>query len=212
MSEEVLDRRVRRSRRQLADALLELIVEQGYDAITIQAIADRADVNRATFYLHFSSKEELLLAALRERFDELVAMMDAVAPPEPPWSNEAYDRLLFEHIAEHAALYRALLGERGLGLVIHQVIAYIAQVIDRDLREQMPEGVQLDAPAPVVSHFYAGALFALIKWWLEQEMPLPAAEMAKLSDRLCSQGVMGLLSTAAVQHEAAAAMHSSYCR
>lgn len=207
MSEEVIDRRVRRSRRRLADALLELIVEEGYDAITIQEIADRADVNRATFYLHFSSKEALLLAALRERFDELVAMMDAVAPTEPPWSNEAYDRLLFDHVAEHAALYRVLLGDHGLGLVIHQVIAYIAQVIDRDLREQMPVGAQLDAPTPVVSHFYAGAIFALIKWWLEQDMPLSAAEMAKLSDRLCTEGVLGLISTAAVSRQATAAAH-----
>lgn len=193
MTAEVVDRRVRRSRRQLADALLELIVEKGYDTLTIQEIADRADVNRATFYLHFSSKEELLLAALRERFDELVAMMDAVTPTDPPWNNEAYDRLLFEHVAEHAALYRVLLGDHGLGLVIHQMITYIAQVIERDLREQMPAGAQLDAPAPVVSHFYAGALVALIKWWLEQAMPLPAAEIARLSDRLCTKGVLGVI-------------------
>jgi AcrR family transcriptional regulator len=190
---DTLDRRVRRSRRQLANALLALVVEKGYDAITIQEIADRADLNRATFYLHFNGKEELLIAALRERFDELVSAMDALPPSDPPWANAAYDLLLFEHIAGHAALYKMLLGEHGLGLVIHQVIAYIAQVIERDLSVEMPAGTRLDAPPPVVSHFYAGALYALIKWWLDQGMPYTPAEMAAYTGRLCTEGVLGVL-------------------
>ncbi len=193
MTDDSTDRRVRRSRRQLAQALLDLIVEKGYDAITIQEIADRADLNRATFYLHFASKEELLMAALRDRFDELVAAMDAIAPTDPPWDNQAYDRLLFEHIAEHAALYTVLLGDRGLGMVSHQVITYMAQVIERDLRTQMPGGAALTAPVPAVSYFYAGGLYAVIKWWLEQGMPYSPAEMAALTDRLCTHGVLGVV-------------------
>ncbi len=191
MLEDFSDRRVRRSRRQLAQALLDLIAEKGYEAITIQEIADRADLNRATFYLHFASKEDLLIAALRDQFDALVTAMDAIAPTDPPWDNQAYDRLLFEHIADHADVYGALLGAHGLGLVIHQVITYMAQVIERDLHTQMPESAALNAPAPVVSYFYAGGLFALIKWWLEQGMPLPPQEMAALTNRLCARGVMG---------------------
>lgn len=197
MIEDSSDRRVRRSRRQLAQALLDLIAEKGYEVITIQEVADRADLNRATFYLHFASKEELLIAALRDQFDELVTAMEATAPADPPWGNEDYDRLLFEHIAEHAAVYSALLGAHGLGLVIHQVITYMAQVIERDLHTQMPAGVSLRAPAPVVSYFYAGGLFALIKWWLEQGMPLPPEEMAVLTNRLCTRGVMGAVEVSA---------------
>lgn len=196
MAEESNDRRVRRSRRQLSRALLDLIAQKGYEAITIQEITDRADLNRATFYLHFASKEELLTAALRDQFDELVTAMDAIAPSDPPWSNLAYDRLLFEHIAEHAAVYGALLGAHGLGLVIHQVITYMAQVIEHDLHTQMPGGATLSAPTPVVSHFYAGGLFALIKWWLEQGMPLSPEEMAALTNRLCTHGVLGAVAMA----------------
>ena len=135
----------------------------------------------------------MLVAALRDRFDELVAAMDAIAPTNPPWDNQAYDRLLFEHIAEHAALYSVLLGDHGLGQVSHQVITYMAQVIERDLHTQMPADATLTAPAPVVSYFYAGGLYALIKWWLEQGMPLSAAEMAALTDRLCTHGVLGVV-------------------
>ena len=54
------DRRVQRSRELLQQALIELISECRYDAITIQNIVDRAGVGRTTFYLHYSSKDEIL--------------------------------------------------------------------------------------------------------------------------------------------------------
>ena len=54
------DRRVRRTRRALHDALLTLMTEKSYDAVTVQDIIDRADVGRSTFYSHFTDKRYLL--------------------------------------------------------------------------------------------------------------------------------------------------------
>ncbi len=187
------DRRVLRSRRLLADALMDLIVEKGYDDITIQEIADRADLNRATFYLHYAGKEELLLAGLAQRFDELVAAMDVVEFAGAPWDNIAYDLLLFRHVADHAALYKVLFGARGLGLVMHQVITYMAGVIERDIRTIIPQAEQDNERIPISAHFFAGALFAIIKWWLDNDMPVPPEAMAHLSDRLCTHGAVDVL-------------------
>ncbi len=189
----ITDRRVLRSRRLFADALLDLIVEKGYEEITIQEIADRADLNRATFYLHYASKEELLLAGLAQRFDELVAAMAEVEHAGAPWDNIAYDLLLFRHVAEHDRLYKALFGARGLGLAMHQVIAYMASFIERDIRDVVPESEQGSIKIPVAAHFFAGALFALIKWWLDNDMPASPEEMAMLSNRLCSYGAVAAL-------------------
>src|SRR5215207_4763884 len=55
------DRRVKRTREVLQKALIELMSERGYDTITIQDIVDRANIGRTTFYLHYSSKDELLV-------------------------------------------------------------------------------------------------------------------------------------------------------
>ena len=76
---DTVDRRVRRSRRLLGDALLQLVTEKPFGEVSVQDIADRADMNRATFYLHFHSKEELLLHALTERFDELVGSFGEIS-------------------------------------------------------------------------------------------------------------------------------------
>ena len=55
------DRRVARTKRQLSKALIELILEKGYDHVTNQDILDRADVGRSTFYAHYESKDVLLV-------------------------------------------------------------------------------------------------------------------------------------------------------
>jgi AcrR family transcriptional regulator len=57
-----IDRRVQRTRELLQKALIELISEHGYDAITIQDIVERANVGRTTFYLHYSSKDDLFMS------------------------------------------------------------------------------------------------------------------------------------------------------
>ena len=170
-----------------------MIVEKGYDAVTVQEIADRADLNRATFYLHFDGKEDLLVAGLEERFDELVSTMNQVSAAEPVWENPAHDLLLFRHVAENAAVYKALIGDRGLGWVMHRVIGYIAREVERELAQDMPPGMRVAAPLPVVAHFTAGALFGLIAWWLANDLPYSPEEMARIADRLCVRGVLGVL-------------------
>lgn len=65
------DRRVQRTRRHLREALMQLILERGYDAVTIEDITERADLGRTTFYLHYRDKEELLLESIEATAQEL---------------------------------------------------------------------------------------------------------------------------------------------
>ena len=52
MTDQKVDRRVQRTRQLLEDALIALILEKGYDKITVQNIVDQANVGRSTFYAH----------------------------------------------------------------------------------------------------------------------------------------------------------------
>src|SRR6266542_3862970 len=63
-----LDLRVRRTRHLLQHAFMELMAEKDFQAITVQDIADRAMVNRATFYDHFVDKYALLTTSITEMF------------------------------------------------------------------------------------------------------------------------------------------------
>ena len=68
------DRRIAKSRRALRGALVELMEERGYDALTVNDLCERADTSRGTFYNHFRDKDGLL--AVLE--DEVMADLDAL--------------------------------------------------------------------------------------------------------------------------------------
>ncbi|MBI1256908.1 MAG: TetR family transcriptional regulator [Chloroflexi bacterium] len=85
LDEVKVDPRVKRTRQLLQKALMDLLEEQPFHTITVQDIAARAEVNRATFYAHFEDKFALLNYSLREHFQGL---LDAKLPPEPALTLE----------------------------------------------------------------------------------------------------------------------------
>ncbi|MBX3011072.1 MAG: TetR/AcrR family transcriptional regulator [Caldilineaceae bacterium] len=190
---EKVDRRVRRSRRLLADALLALVIEKRFGDISVQDIADRADMNRATFYLHFHSKEELLLSALVEQFDELVNSFGDISPDRPLWEDAQMEVMVFEHVAENARIYKALLDDPNLGLVIHAILGYIAEFSERKLAASLPAGTQPRVPLPLIAHHIGGSLYGIIHWWLRHDMPYAPTEIAQMTHLLWSQSCGDLL-------------------
>ena len=184
-----MDRRVRRTRKLLGTALLELVKEKKFDQITIQDITDRGDLNRATFYLHYGSKEELLADSLEGHFDALVQQITTLTVDKPIWENPDADELVYAHVAEHADLYRVLLGENGLGYVINRVIDYIAQFSEFQLQAGIGQ-YQSPVPIEIMARHVAGSLYALVTWWLMNDMPYTPRQMAEMSTRLCVTGTV----------------------
>lgn len=190
---EKIDRRVRRSRRMLADALLSLVTQKQFSEISIQDITDEADMNRSTFYLHFQNKEELLLHALMTRFDDLVSQFGEISQDRTLWDAPELDLWVFEHVAAHAQMYKALLEDPNLGLVIHTIVDYIAAFNERTILASLPPGQSPSFPAAVLSQHIAGSLYALIHWWLRHDMPYTPAEMTALTQELWSKSCEALI-------------------
>jgi len=191
-----LDRRVRRTRRRLRDAIIELIIEYGYDNITIQQITDRADLSRATFYLHYRDKDELLAYSLEEMFNELVEKLDTPLfnPKEQAASTETPPIVLaFLHVQQHHELYKALLiGDRGVTYVIYREIQYLARIANAQLAQLTHEAIDEDL-VTIASQHLAGSLFSVILWWLQENMPRTPEEMAKLFHTMALPGVYEIL-------------------
>src|SRR5262249_39962613 len=120
------DRRVRRTQATLQRALIDLVQERDLSQITVADVADRADVSRSTFYDHYTNVHELAEAACTSLLDALFRFALALdtAPADPSEPPEAPDPALtafFPHFAEHAGLYRSLLGPAGSARVIEHV-------------------------------------------------------------------------------------------
>jgi AcrR family transcriptional regulator len=182
MPSETLDRRVRRTRTLLRDALFALIEEKGYSAITIQDITDRADLNRVTFYFHYKDKDDLLIQVIQEMYDDL-AKTQITAQSLVEWTHQ--DALLsFRHIQQHHRLYKVLLSEKGALSLVGRLIDYFAQHALEHTTRYLPSHHELPISLEMVEHFYAGAFVALARWWVLNDMPYSPEKMAEIATHL----------------------------
>lgn len=167
------DLRVKRTQMMLQQALMDLVVEVGFGAITIQMLAERAMINRATFYRHYEDIYDLVEKVYDNLTAEYLDSVQAVMPGDP---IETLQRM-FEHCATYGPFYLALLSEMPR-----------FQEFVRDMIEQqtvvlftsmgLDEGA-MTVPLPVVLRYWATAQMGLVQWWLESGQTISAVEMAQ---------------------------------
>jgi len=180
------DRRVRRTRDQLGDALVALIVEKPFDTITVQDVLDRAGVGRSTFYAHYRDKDDLFLSDVDEFLEEMATMLSR---REDPSDRVAPVRELFAHVADARRLYDALVASDRIHDFLDLGREHFARGIERRLAE-LPRGGLLSAEhRAALSHALAGSFLSLLTWWIDRNMPGSPEEMDDLFHRMVWAGV-----------------------
>ncbi|WP_164885204.1 TetR/AcrR family transcriptional regulator [Rubrivivax rivuli] len=170
------DRRVRRTREALREALLSLLAEVGWDQIDVATLCERADVGRSTFYLHYTDKTALLRGA----FDDLQALLHLTASDADPTAPYPFLPGLLAHVHEQRIVFRSLLGRRS-GQVVRDhfsalLIDLFAQAHDGSARHHRARPGADDAR----SHMLAGCLFQLMVWWMGMARPAPPQDIASM--------------------------------
>jgi AcrR family transcriptional regulator len=184
------DRRITRTRAQLRDSLWELILTQGYDAITISDITDNANLGRTTFYLHYKDKDDLLTQSIDEVAAELVQRLDAFQPGVGKLKPAT--ELIFEHAAENAEFYQILLQGHGVETTAGRVQEIINHHITIGFEQVLkPFGGEkrLSLPLPLLIQFFSTSLLGIVIWWLENEMPFSPQKMADQYYQLLMHGI-----------------------
>jgi len=176
-----LDRRAQRSRDLILEALFALMLERGYERLTIQNLIDRAGVGRATFYAHFQSKEELLAASigrLRGWLEQAGRARD-----EPL----GFTLPFFQHLASHRRIYERTVARESESSVERHVRQMLAELVRQDLRQRHAAitGARLD----LATHYVVGALWSSFIWWMESAQPLPPDDLNAQFQRLCFPGL-----------------------
>lgn len=200
MENKKADRRVTRTRRMLRDAMMGLTLEKGFESITIEEITSRADIGRATFYLHYRDKEDLLLESIDSAINDLIAQISHL--PISTWvladdvSDEAITEhspiyLVFQHAAENADLYRIILRGEGVPQAQKRIRNLIARSVSEFLSMKIQkEGLEIHPTVPleVFANYFAGSLLGILSWWLEAERPYPTSEMAEMFRKMLYPG------------------------
>jgi AcrR family transcriptional regulator len=169
----VVDPRIARTRQSLQEALFELARERELDDISVADIAERAGVNRSSFYQHYADKDTLLADAIDAAVETAEAGLPIpiVLTPDPPDILVRYLR----HVDENAAVYRRIFAARGSGVAVDRLRARIEVVAATGI-----EGADLPntIPRDVLAAGLAGSVIAVIQVWIAREPRPPATTAA----------------------------------
>lgn len=182
-----IDRRVARTRGMLQRAHLSLILERGYDAVTVEDICKAANVGRSTFYAHYSSKDDLKRNGLDELRRELMQHHLQTGATNDGARRFGFSLPMFEHARDHIDLYRALAGGRGGAVALNAIRQILSDLIRTDL------AAAGDEPSPARREFsvqyLVGAYTAVLTWWLDNGAKTPPHEMDAHFRRLACEGL-----------------------
>lgn len=202
--EDRTDRRIRRTRSALRKALVDLIREKGYDAISVEEITQTANLGRATFYLHYKDKDDLLLEEFNERVIDQTRLISQV--PLAIWGMDRkidinnIDRstlpmsMIFKHAAENADFYRVVLrgasSKRVANRIKEVIIQSYYEVFEKKFPgfpEQKKGNIKV---VELMAVYFSGVLITCIDWWLNQDPMPPADEISKIFQDMYVMGIL----------------------
>jgi len=175
------DRRVRRTRRAIREALESLLQESAIEQITAKQIAAEADIGYTTFFRHFSSKEEAL-ADLAD--SEAQALIEHCFPLLRTADSRAACEELCGYVDSNKRVWAALLAGGAAGLVR---AALVRHTLDRS--DDWPQSRPW-LPGETGTQLIIGMVVEVLGWWLTHAATMSASQVAEVMDRLFIAGLV----------------------
>jgi AcrR family transcriptional regulator len=184
------DRRVGKTRKALKEALTDLILEKGYESVTVQDVINRADVGRSTFYAHFVDKDDLLMATLAD--------LDMPGPDTDSWTGDdpafGWTLELFRHFGSGKRLFKAVASGDGGALARRETTRRLETLVRAEL-SRLQAAQRLDAfKVETVVRFLVGTFIGFMDWWMREENAhLPPEQIDHAFRSLVLPGVANVL-------------------
>jgi len=178
------DRRARRTRAALQTALLTLLQKRRLDSIQIKEITDLADVSRPAFYLHFASKEELLLSHIDDRFAQLHKAVFADLARSQPVTLETLVMTSFQLWGKEAEAWQVALQIENKDLLLTRLRRHMAALMDEFAAYPGSNINQHSTMHDYIVDFVTGGIYMLLRRWAEERMKTPAEEIGRLAYQL----------------------------
>jgi AcrR family transcriptional regulator len=187
------DRRVVRTRNAIREAFTDLLMETDYNKITITALAKRADVDRKTFYTHYSSIEALLEDVVRTQMEE---SMHDLGFPEFAIDHNMYTRRLLAAVEASLPFTREQLRTVTNNIPTNEFLRIWTNVMKERIESQTtPLSKNDDERLKLLIEFYLGGVLNAYLCWLHGGSNLPFEDMLNLVSNSVSKGLTGTIST-----------------
>ncbi|MDR0268636.1 TetR/AcrR family transcriptional regulator [Paenibacillus sp.] len=168
-----MDRRTIKTREAIIEAFVGLMREKSFDKITINEIADRANVNRGTVYLHYTDKFDLLEQCIETYLQRLFegcvpsGSMNTISPKTSLLQT-------LKHLEEHFFIYSTLITSKGVPAFRNRLIFIMKKGVEDQINIF---GAASGVNQEITVQFLASAAVGLLEWWIVQDKPYPAEEM-----------------------------------
>jgi AcrR family transcriptional regulator len=180
-NQEKIDPRIIRTKKMFKEALVSLLQANGDQSkLTVQKLADRAELNRATFYLHYQDIEDLKEQMVTEVLEELTETIR-------PLFEENVDKTtpiivsFLEHFYEHAGLFNVMLESKDFRSRLFDIIVSIISA-----RRETRKGKGRSPQVPI--EIIASSTFGIISWWIQKGMPYTPGYLAEQIDMVFRSG------------------------
>lgn len=164
------DLRVVKTQKLIKEAFISLIGKKGFKAITIQDIAEEALINRATFYLHYQDKYDLLEQISNNYLTELMDAIDITSHLKRGEINVSRLKTtlskVLENIEQNRDFYQVMLGPNGIPNFTDRVESLLSDKFKTAFTSIYGDLNQLEVPADFFLSFISSAYIGVIKWWL----------------------------------------------
>jgi AcrR family transcriptional regulator len=190
-------RQVQRTKQLLEEACIALILEKGYEAVTVQDILDRANVGRSTFYSHYRDKEDLLMSrfqALQQAFEEHTQILlehDSIEKVDPQAITNL-PMVMLKYVEHEHRLFKALLGKHSGGNHLNYQREYLLKYA-REIFKRVAKNPLTTYELEAVSQTMVSSFLSILVWWIDNDMPCSPEELFRLEMRLIEPGLIDVL-------------------
>jgi AcrR family transcriptional regulator len=175
------ERRKQNTRDRLKQAALEILLTEGYAAMTIQGITDRADLGYGTFYLHFADKDAIVWELLYDNMEtSRLAVETTIADVPYPRREYLSWVAIFQRVQEGREVFLEIYGRHGSAALTQRFQDYMSAIHLENLRQHRYQNPVSHLPMEVAAQFAAGALMRLLLWWAETPTDHTPEDMAAM--------------------------------
>lgn len=173
-----MDRRIKYTRKVLNESLLQFLEKKEITKITVTEICAAADVNRSTYYAHFTDPYDQLAKLKTGILEDVAEFCGRINTQEIPDSQKALRVLqtLLNYVAEKRAIFRTLLTRSG----DHQLQHEILKLIGEKVFPQEVDPLMSEEERAYLLIYASNGCFGMFYHWLMDENPIPPEQLAKL--------------------------------
>jgi AcrR family transcriptional regulator len=170
-----MDRRIQKTRKVIMETFIALMGVKDFEKITINEIAEQADVNRGTIYLHFVDKYDLLDQCIATYMEHLVQYCRVIDECEEPSTYKGLS-LTFNFLEKNFKSYAILMNKEGARFFREQLSQLITQMLQQLIKKV---GQDKGISDEITVQFLTSAIVGIIEWWITNEMPCTVEEVTK---------------------------------